>query len=178
MIVVHVGITCSGDYLARRESHRPAHLERLAALRRAGTLVAGGPTADARTADLFYRLPDVAAAGPVVEDDPYHRAGAWIAYAPRAFAEFVEPWEVPPVVVDGSRRAVIAEGPAADPELARFALIELRGRARVAFGGLFPDGRALAVARTADPAEAAAWLEETGLWTAGTLATRPWLYVI
>jgi uncharacterized protein YciI len=178
MVVVHVGITCAADYLARREPHRRAHVERLAALRQAGTLVAGGPAADARGADLFYRLPDAAGVRPVVEEDPYHRAGAWTAYSPRAFAEFVEPWEAPPIVLDGSRRAVLAEGPVADPELARFALIELRGRGRAAFGGLFPDGRALAAALTPDPVEAAAWLGETGLWETAALSTRTWLYVI
>lgn len=178
MIVVHVGITCSADYLARREAHRQAHIQRLAALREAGTLVAGGPTADARAADLFYRVPSPDAVGPVVEDDPYRRAGAWTGYAARPFADFVEPWTAPPIVLDGSRRAILAEGPTADPELARFALIELRGSGRVGFGGLFPGGRMLAAVLTEDAGQATAWLAETGFWEAGRLSARPWLYVI
>jgi uncharacterized protein YciI len=178
MIVVTVEVTCAEDYLARREPHRRAHIERLLALRAAGTLVAGGPAPDGRRADLYYRLPALEALRPVVEEDPYFRAGAWTAYAPRRFETFVDPWEAPPVVLDGSRPASIVEGPTADPELAQLALVELRGRGRLAFGGVLSGGDTHAVLATASSEDARHWLEETGSWAADRLSARPWLYVL
>jgi hypothetical protein len=103
----------------------------------------------------------------------------WAGYAPRPFTEFVEPWdEAPPVVLDGSRRLTVVEGPVADPDLARFALIELRGQGRLVFGGTFSGGETLAVLRASDPAEGLAWLGETGLWTSTGLQARPLLHVL
>jgi uncharacterized protein YciI len=179
MTVVHVRITCAADYLVRREPVRQAHLERLLRLRAAGALVAGGPAPDGRSAELFYRAPDREALRAIVEEDPYHRVGAWMASVPRHFETFVDPWEAePPVVLDGSRPASVVEGPAADRDVAQLALVELRGAGRVLFGGFFPDGGALAVARTPDSDEATGWLAETGSWKLGDLTARPWLYVI
>ena len=141
MTVVHVRITCAEDYLARRAPVRQAHIERLLRLRAAGALVAGGPDPDGRTAELFYRVPDHGALRAIVEEDPYHRAGAWTAYVPRSFETFVDPWEPePPVVLDGSRPALVVEGPTADRDMAQLALVELRGASRIVFGGL-PPGR-------------------------------------
>ena len=117
MMVVHVGVTCSEDYLARREPHRHAHIQRLAGLRAASVLVAGGPDPDGHRVDLFYRVEDPRDVATLVEEDPYRRAGAWTGHATRPFGEFVEPWEAPPIVLDGTRRALIVEGPTADPEL-------------------------------------------------------------
>ena len=179
MTVVHVRFTCSEDYLVRREPVRRAHIERLMRLRAAGALVAGGPAPDGRSAELFYRVPHRDALRAIVEEDPYHEVGAWTAYVPRDFETFVDPWEpAPPVILDGSRPAAAVEGPAADRDMAQLALVELRGAGRVVFGGFFPDGGTLAVARTADADEAAGWLAETGSWKVGDLAVRPWLYVI
>ena len=56
MIVCHVAITTSGDYLQRREPHRQAHLERLMGLRAQGLVIGGGPAPDGRSADVFYRV--------------------------------------------------------------------------------------------------------------------------
>lgn len=179
MTVVHVRITCAEDYLARREPVRQAHIERLLRLRAAGALVAGGPAPDGRSAELFYRVPDREALRTIVEEDPYHGAGAWTAYVPRDFETFVDPWEPqPPVVLDGSRPASAVEGPAADRDMAQLALVQLRGAGRVLLGGFFPDGGTLAVARTPDPDEATGWLAETGCWKPGDLTVRPWLHVI
>jgi hypothetical protein len=148
-------------------------------LRAAGVLVAGGPAPDGRSAELFYRVPHRTALRPVLEEDPYHRVGAWIAYDPRDLETFVDPWEAePPIVLDGSRPASIVEGPAADRDMAQLALVELRGAGRVVFGGFFPDGNTLAVARTSDGDEATGWLAESGSWKPGDLTVRPWLYVI
>ncbi|HWC04405.1 MAG TPA: YciI family protein [Methylomirabilota bacterium] len=179
MPVVHVRITCAEDYMVRRAPVRQAHIEGLLRLRAAGTLVAGGPAADGRSAELFYRPADREALRALVAEDPYTRAGAWTDYAAQDFETFVDPWEPePPVVLDGSRPASIVEGVTADRDMAQLALVELRGAGRIVFGGFLPGGSTLAVARTADRDEAVRWLTETGSWKPGDLATRPWLYVV
>jgi uncharacterized protein YciI len=178
VIVVHVAITPTEDYVAKREPHRRAHLDRLQGLRAAGILIGGGPAPDARSVDIFYRLQQPAQVKPVVEEDPYWLAGAWTGYTPRTFSHFIEPWEQVPVVLDGSRVATIVEGPAVDQDMAQFALIEARGAGRLAFGGVVEGGQTLAVLRTARPEEALAWLADTGLWQRPHLTARAWLHVI
>jgi len=179
MTVVHVRITCAEDYVARRAPVREAHIDRLHRLRAAGVLVAGGPAPDGRSADLFYRVPDLRAVRTIVEEDPYHLVGGWTGYAAREYETFVDPWEAePPVVPDGSRPALIVEGPTADRDMAQLALVELRGAARVVFGGFLRDGSTVAVARTTDPDEAVGWLADTGSWKVDDLTTFAWLYVI
>ncbi|HYB44804.1 MAG TPA: hypothetical protein VEL75_23730 [Candidatus Methylomirabilis sp.] len=178
MIVYHVSITAADDYLTRREGHRAAHLERIAALRAGGLCVGGGPAPDGRTADIFYRVQQPGDAVKLIEEDPYFTGGVWSSYRTRSFSQFLDPWELPPVVVDGSRRVTIVEGQTDDIEMASFALIEARGAGRMSFGGFFPDGQTLALFRAADPAEAVASLEVTGLWKPGTLRGRPFLHVL
>jgi uncharacterized protein YciI len=178
MIVVHVAVTAAPDYATRRTAFRQAHLDRLLALRERGTVVGGGPAPDGRTADLFYRLRRPDDLTPIVEEDPYWTGGVWTGYRSRSFDRFVEPWEAVPLVSDGSRRATIVEGPANDPDMAQLALVELRGARRLALGGTFDGRDTLAVLRSADAAEAAAWLGETGFWAAERLAARPWLHVL
>lgn len=185
--VAHVAITTSPDYVLRREPHRRVHIERLARLRAAGTLVAGGPAPDGGSVDIFYRVADLREVDGLVTEDPYHRAGAWTAHRSRPFAEFVDPWEAePPIVLDGSRRGTVVEGLAADPELVRFALVELRGQGRLVLGGLLGPGpgsadrggQVLALLGAPDPAEALAWLGETGLFTPEDLRARPLFHVL
>jgi len=179
MAVVHVRFTCSDDYVVRREPVRQAHIERLERLRSAGALVAGGPAPDARSAELFYRVPDQGALCAIVEEDPYRMVGGWTAYVAREYETFVDPWESePPVVLDGSRPALVVEGSTADRDMGQLALVELRGAARIIFGGFLRDGGTVAVARTTDPDEAIAWLTDTGSWKADDLSTRAWFYVI
>lgn len=179
MTIIHVSIACTEDYASRREPVRGLHIDRLRHLRAAGVLVAGGPTLDGRGADLFYRVPHLEALTSVVEEDPYHRVGAWTGYVPREFETFVDPWDAePPVVLDGSRRALIIEGATADRDMAQLALVELRGAGRMVFGGFLAGGQTLAVAQTADPDEALGWLAESGSWKPDDLTARPWLYVI
>ena len=178
MLVVHVIVETVADYLTRREPYRQAHLERLVELRSRGAVVGGGPAPDGRTAELFYRLERPELLAPLIEEDPYYRGGAWVRYAARRFTQFVEPWELPPLVIDGSRRVTVAEGEAPDAGMAELALVELRGAGRLAFGGLLDSGRAVVVLRSADTAEAAGWLTETGLWPAESLTTRPLLHVL
>ncbi|HXJ79284.1 MAG TPA: hypothetical protein VMS64_11445 [Candidatus Methylomirabilis sp.] len=178
MIVYHVLITAASDYLTRREAHRKAHLDRIIALRSEGFCLGGGPAPDGRTADLFYRLNQPADVTRVVEEDPYFTGGVWASYTATSFSQFLEPWELPPVVIDGSRRVSLVEGRTQDVEMASFALIESRGAGRMAFGGFFPDGQTLALMRTPDPDEAVAALRESGLWNSETLRGRPLLHVL
>ena len=178
VIVVHAAITPAPDYAARREAYRTEHIQRLLDLRERGAVIAGGPAPDGRRVDLFYRLRRPEDLAVLVEEDPYYRGGAWTGYASRSFSQFVEPWERPPVVLDGSRPTTIVEGPTGDPDMAQLALVELRGAGRLAFGGLVDGRETVAVLRTADPAEASGWLAGTGFWAAGQLATRPFLYVL
>jgi uncharacterized protein len=178
VIVYHVGITAAEDYLTRREHHRKAHLDRIIALRAEGLCLGGGPAPDGRTADLFYRVDQPADVQRLVEEDPYFTGGVWTAYTTRSFSRFLEPWELPPVVIDGSRRVTLVEGVAADVEMASFALIEARGAGRMVFGGFFSDDQTLCLMRTSDLDAAVAVLRDTGLWELGTLHGRPLLHVL
>jgi uncharacterized protein YciI len=178
VIVFHLAITTAEDYVDKREPHRRAHLERLQGLRTAGIVIGGGPAPDGRRVDIFYRLQQPAQVAAVVEEDPYFLAGAWTGYTPQSFTHFVEPWERVPLVVDGSRVATIVEGPAADEDMAQFALIEARGGGRLAFGGFLPGARTLAVMKTPRSDEAIGWLADTGFWKKDGLTARPWLHVL
>lgn len=178
MIVFHVAMTTPADYLTRREPHRRAHIERLAGLRQGGIVIAGGPAPDGTGADLVYRLQQPAQLKLVIEEDPYWIGGAWTGYRERSFSEFVEPWQLPPIVLDGSRRVTVVEGRMSDPDMAQFVMIEMRGRGQLTLGGAFADGSTLGLMKTEDPAEATGWFAETGFWAAETLTTRPLLYVL
>ena len=178
MIVYHVAVTTVDDYLTTREPHRLAHIERLAGLRAGGAVIGGGPAADGKTADIFYRLQQPSQLERIVEEDPYRIGGVWTAWTWRSFKGFVEPWEQPQLVLDGSRRVTVVEGPTTDEDMAQFALIELRGAGRIAFGGFFDGGATLALARTEDAAESRGWFAESGFWDADRLTTRPLLYVL
>ena len=178
MLVYHAAITAAEDYLERRVPHRQAHFERIAGLRAQGLVIGGGPAPDGRTADIFYRVAQPSDITRLIEDDPYYLGKVWTAYNLRTFSQFIEPWELPPVVTDGSRRATLVEGVALEPDMATFALIELRGAGRLAFGGFLEEGATLALLKTADAAEAASWLGETGFWNTETLTTRSLLYAL
>ena len=178
MLVYHAAITGAEDYLERRASHRQAHFERIVRLRAQGLVIGGGPAPDGRTADIFYRVAQPSDVVRLIEDDPYYLGKVWTAYALRTFSQFIEPWELPPVVTDGSRRATLVEGMALEPDMATFALIELRGAGRLAFGGFLEEGATLALLKTADAAEAASWLGETGFWNNETLTARLLIYAL
>jgi len=178
VIVYHVAITAADDYLERRAAHRPAHLDRITELRRRGFVIGGGPAPDGRTADIVYRVQQPADITRLIEEDPYWMGGVWKAWQPRDFAQFLEPWELPPVVTDGSRTVTIVEGETPDVEMASFALIEARGAGRMRFGGFFPGGKTWALMRSADIGAALAEITESGLWKPGSLTTRPLVHVL
>ena len=178
MIVFHVAMQAAEDYLTRREGHRRAHLERIQGLRAMGIVLAGGPSLDGRTADIVYRLQRPEQLVNAVEEDPYWTGGVWVKYTPRSFAQFVEPWEMPPLMVDGSRTVTIIEGPTAEHDMAQFALIEMRGAGRVHLGGFFEGGQTLALANTPDAETALGWFRESGFWSSERLTARPFLHVL
>ncbi|MBI4588109.1 MAG: carbamate kinase [Candidatus Rokubacteria bacterium] len=178
MLVYHAAITAAADYLERRAPHRQAHLERITALRAQGFVIGGGPAPDGQTADIFYRVSQPSDVARLIEEDPYYVGKVWTAYALRTFLQFIEPWELPPVVTDGSRRVTLVEGVAEETDMATFALIELRGAGRLAFGGFFEGGTTLALMKTPESAAALGWLAETGFWKANTLTARPLLHVL
>jgi uncharacterized protein YciI len=178
VIVYHVAVRTADDYLRAREPHRKAHLERLMSLRGHGLVIGGGPSPDGRGADVFYRVGQPDDLRRLVEEDPYFTGGVWSSYATRSFAQFLEPWELPPLVVDGSRPVTLVEGVATDVEMASFALIEARGGGRMAFGGFFPGGDTLAVMRGDDAGKAVDELRATGFWEESTLRARPLLYAL
>jgi uncharacterized protein YciI len=178
VIVYHIAVTTAPDYLTRREPHRREHIERLQGLRAAGILIGGGPSPDGTTADLVYRLQQPGQIKHAMEEDPYWTSGSWTAYEPRSFTQFVEPWEMVPVVLDGSRRVTIVEGVTVDHDMAQFSLIEMRGAGRLAFGGFFEGGETFALTNTADGAEALTWFAETGFWKPGALTARAFLHVL
>lgn len=178
MIVYHVLVQAADDYLTRREKYRHAHIQRIGGLREMGVVIAGGPAADGKTAELFYRLQQPSQLKLIVEEDPYWLGGVWTGYTARTFGNFVEPWEAPPVVLDGSRKTTIVEVPTLDPDMAQFALIEMRGAGRIQLGGFLEDGATLALVKTADGAQAREWFAESGFWKMDALAARSFVYVL
>jgi hypothetical protein len=178
LIVFHVAITTHPEYVARREPHRRAHIERLEGLRRLGAVIGGGPAPDGSSVDLVYRLQQPAQLKPAIEEDPYWVDGAWTGYRERSFTEFVEPWQLAPIVLDGSRRVTVVEGRMSDPDMAQFVMIEMRGAGRLVFGGAFPGGATLGFMKTEDADEARGWFAETGFWMPESLTARPLLHVL
>jgi uncharacterized protein YciI len=178
VVIYHAAINTVSDYLERCAPHWQAHLERITALRARGLVIGGGPSPDRQRADLFYRLARPSEITRLIEEDPYWLGKVWAGYTLRSFGQFVEPWELPPPAPDGSRIAVIVEGEATEPEMATFALIELRGAGRMAFGGFLEGETTLALMKTGDSEEAIAWLADTGFWKTESLTARPILYVL
>lgn len=178
MFVYHATIVTSEDYIERRATHRQAHLDRILGLRTQGLVVAGGPAPDGRRAEIFYRVQQPSDVSRLIEEDPYYLAGAWTTYTLRVFTEFIEPLELPPLVIDGSRRVTLVEGVALQLDKAKLALLGLREVGRLGFGGFFEGGATLALLTTANAAEAIGWLAETGFWEEGGLTARPFLYVL
>ena len=172
MSIYHVRFTCAPDYLPRRLPFRPAHLKQLAGLREQGRVVAGGPEPDGRAAHIFYRVSDHGELSRLLDENEFNRAGLFVGSHPRAFTDFLEPLDLPPV--DAGLGAMIVEGPAADRALALGGLAELQRQKHAAFGGLFDDGRGLVVVRSTSADEATGWLAEAGGWSPAGLTAQVW----
>jgi uncharacterized protein YciI len=171
-VIYHVRFQCADDYMARRLPYRPAHLRQLDKLRGEGRVVAGGPEPDGTYANIFYRVVDRAELDQLLADNEFNRAGLFTGATSRAFTDFLEPLEVPPL--DAGLQVSIVEGPIDDRARARTGLVELRASGRVAFGGLFDHDTGLAVVRLADQEESLRVLAGAGGWTAGRLIVRTW----
>jgi hypothetical protein len=178
VIVFHIAATPADDYVAKREPHRREHIARLQGLRAASILIAGGPSPDGTKVDLVYRLQQPWQVKHAVEEDPYWIDGAWTGYTPRSFSHFVEPWELVPVVLDGSREVTIVEGPVEDLDMAQIALVEMRGAGKLALGGIVEGGQTFVIMKTAAGEQAKAWLGEHGFWDPAALSARPFLWVL
>ncbi len=172
MTIYHVHFTCAPDYLARRLPFRPAHLKQLGTLRDEARVVAGGPEPDGIAANIFYRVADHAELLRLIEENEFNRAGLFTAQHPRAFADFLDPLDRPPL--DAGLEATIVEGAPSDRVRARAALAALQRQGRAAFGGFFEDGIGLAVVRSADLDEAVAWMADAGGWEPAGLRPRAW----
>lgn len=174
MVVLHLAVSCP-DPDAVPAADRDTHHAQLEAWRAAGYLIGLGTAPDGRSAELVCRLARAEQLDRLWAEDHLAARGLWTGGTVRSFTVFVEPWELPPP--DPARQAVVVEGPVLEADLAQFALIELRGTGRMAFGGLFAGGGTWALLRTADPVEAVGWLGETGMWAPAALAARPlgWL---
>jgi uncharacterized protein YciI len=172
MAIFHVHFTCAADYLARRLPFRPAHLKQLATLREQARVVAGGPEPDGTAANIFYRVADHDELLALLGENEFNRAGLFAGHHARAFTDFLEPLELPPL--DAGLLAAIVEGASSDRALARAALAALQRQGRVAFGGFFEDGGGLAVVRSPSPDEAVAWLAAAGGWKPTRLRGRRW----
>jgi uncharacterized protein YciI len=72
-----VEVPYTAEARERRPAHRRAHLSRIVALRRAGTIIEAGGCADFSKAVLLIRAPDEAAALRIIEEDVYTRGGVW-----------------------------------------------------------------------------------------------------
>ncbi len=177
MSVFHVSAATVEGYVQKREPYRKAHIERLQKLRAEGVVRMGGPWPDGRGVDLIYRVPDRAAVKKVVEGDPYWTGGVWTSYAALPFSSFMDPKMEVPVVLDGSRRVFIVEGPAPDARSAGAALSALREQGRVYLGGVV-EQRLWALTSAADEATAMSWVAAAGGGDAAKLGTRPLFYVL
>ena len=172
MPIYHVHFVCAPDYNARRLPFRPAHLKQLTSLREQGRVVAGGPEPDGTAAHIFYRVDGQAALAELLEDNEFNRAGLFASSHARAFIDFVEPIELPPV--DAGREMSLVEGSPSTVGRARAALVALQERGQLAFGGFFGDGAGLAVVSTPRADQAIEWLTAGGGWATGRLTVRPW----
>lgn len=174
MIVFHLAITTCASYLEKHTPLRDAHHAQLDAWRATGIVIGAGLAPDGRMVDLVCRFAQPRQLEDLWRENAFVKAGLWTAYTSRSFREFVEPWELPPLGT--SRRATILEGRTSEHDMAQFALIELRGAGRLAFGGFFEHGETWALMKTADAAEARGWLETTGFWATDSLRARPLEY--
>ena len=172
MTIYHVRYTCAPDYLARRLPFRPAHLKQLASLREQGQVVAGGPEPDGTAAHIFYRAADRAELARLIEENEFNRVGLFSAHHPRAFTEFLEPLELPPI--DAGLKMTIVEGAGSDRIRACSGLAALQRDKRAAFGGFLDDGAGLAVMCSANADEAIGWLADAGGWDRARLIAREW----
>lgn len=177
MNVFHVSAATVEGYVTKREPFRKAHIDRLVKLRSEGVVRMGGPWPDGRGVDLVYRVKDPKDLKGLVEGDPYWTGGVWSSYASLPFSVFVEPASDAPVVLDGSRKLLIVEGPVKDALKLEPSLERMRDQGRLFLGGVV-EQRLWALTTTDDEAKAIRSVVEATSLDAGRLAARPLFYVL
>lgn len=68
------------NVLEKRSPYRQAHLDRLAKLKEAGTLITIGPTQDLAQVFAVYQAEDEPTVRQLVEEDLYWQNGIWTEY--------------------------------------------------------------------------------------------------
>lgn len=68
------------DVLEKREPHRKAHIDGLAAQKETGVLITIGPTTDVTKVFGIYEAEDEATVRQLIEADPYWQNGIWTDY--------------------------------------------------------------------------------------------------
>ncbi len=68
------------NVVKKRAPHRQAHLDRLATLKEAGSLITLGPTQDLTLVFGVYDVADEATVRQLIESDPYWENGIWTEY--------------------------------------------------------------------------------------------------
>ncbi len=68
------------NVLEKRAPYRQAHLDRLAQLKEAGSVITIGPTQDLTQVFGVYEAADEASVRKLVEEDPYWVNGIWTEY--------------------------------------------------------------------------------------------------
>ncbi len=86
--------TYAPDAADRRPRYRMEHLERIAALRNAGTVIEAGGCADFSDAYLLVRVADADEALALYTSDVYTRGGVWTGVRVRAFGRVCRPEEI------------------------------------------------------------------------------------
>jgi hypothetical protein len=75
------------DVLEKREPHRQAHLDGLAAQKETGVLITIGPTKDVTKVFGIYEAEDEARVRQLIEADPYWQNGIWTEYDVREWIQ-------------------------------------------------------------------------------------------
>jgi hypothetical protein len=75
------------DVLEKREPHRKAHLDGLAAQKETGVLITIGPTKDVTKVFGIYEAEDEATVRQLIEADPYWQNGIWTDYDVREWIQ-------------------------------------------------------------------------------------------
>ncbi len=75
------------DVLEKRAPYRQAHLDGLAAQKKAGVLITLGPTKDLTKVFGIYEAEDEATVRQIIEADPYWQNGIWTEYDVREWIQ-------------------------------------------------------------------------------------------
>jgi len=86
--------TYAPDAAETRPAHRPAHLARIAELRRTGVVLEAGAYPDLSASLLLVRAADADSALAIAREDVYLREGVWVEARVRPFVRVARAEEV------------------------------------------------------------------------------------